>query len=102
MYGLATYDPGSTIGIFIIMTFIFKGITSYSLLYEKNYAIKLGKLDAIIGAVICVLMMSLPLVIPHFDFQIRIELLLLTPYYLTIRNIESEWEELKDTSANTR
>jgi hypothetical protein len=105
MYGFETNMPISVIGVFIILNFLFKGITAYSLWFGKDYAINLGKLDAILSAAICCFsMFIMPLILQDFSFKIRLELLILIPYYITLKKIESEWKLLNynDTSANTR
>src|SRR5450432_3019965 len=51
LYGLDTSDPMSTTGICILLLFLLKGLTSYGLLREEDWAIKLGLLDAVIGSI---------------------------------------------------
>jgi uncharacterized BrkB/YihY/UPF0761 family membrane protein len=94
-YGFETNEPFSVIGMLVITVGILKGITAFSLWFEKNFAIKLGKIDAIVGIIICVIsMLILPYLNDGFNFQIRLELALLIPFLLKLNKIEKEWERI--------
>ena len=54
VYGFQTQTPLSGIGLFIIAILIFKGFAAYSLWFEKQNAITIAKIDAVIGIVLCV------------------------------------------------
>jgi|SRR5687767_4239274 len=95
LYGLETNKPISIIGVSLILIFFFKGITAYSLLKEKNWAVILGIMDAITGIALCSLAMIYPLIntASETNFSFRLELLLLIPYLLKMLKIKSEWEK---------
>ena len=94
-YGFETNEPFSVIGMLVITVGILKGITAFSLWFEKDFAIKLGKIDAIVGIIICVIsMLILPYLNDGFNFQIRLELALLIPFLLKLNKIEKEWERI--------
>ena len=92
LYGLETNEPLSTIGILITALFIIKGITAFGLLKEKDWAIKIGIADAIIGIVICTLVMLYPIINSDSKFSLRIELVALVPYLLKLLKIKTQWE----------
>ena len=82
LYGLETNEPLSTAGLIISLLFLFKGIISYGLWTEKDWAVNLGIIDAIVGIVICFYVM----VAPAFgdspsdsSFSFRLELVMLIP-----------------------
>ena len=62
-YGFETNEPLTLIGILIISIMTLKVFSAYTLWFEKDYAIKLGKIDAIFGIVICLFSMF---VLPFF------------------------------------
>jgi hypothetical protein len=98
IYGFETNTPLSGVGVFIIAILIFKGFTAYSLWFEKQNAMTIGKIDAVTGIIICAASMF---IIPftsesessHFD--LRLEILLLIPYYLKLNKMEYEWDNLE-------
>ena len=95
-YGFETNEPFSLNGIIVITIGVIKGITAFSLWFEKDFAIKLGKIDAIIGIIICgISMLVLPFVQDGFNFNIRLELALLIPFLLKLNKIQNEWESIK-------
>jgi hypothetical protein len=96
LYGFETNKPISMIGLFITSLLIYKGFVAYCLLFEKENAINLAKIDAVIGIVISfVAMFILPFIGDSSTFQIRLELLLLIPYYRKIDSIEYAWDNLE-------
>lgn len=93
LYGLETTQPYSLTGLLISFLFIFKGIVSYGLWFEENWAIKAAKTDAILGFIICgIVMVVLPFFTKHFT--IRFEIALLIPYLLKLQKIEKNWERI--------
>ncbi len=92
-YGFETNEPFSFIGLIVISLGIFKGITAFALWFEKDFAIKIGKIDALIGIVLCAIsMVVLPFVLDDYKITIRLELALLIPYFLKLTKIQNEWE----------
>src|SRR5213075_1714156 len=51
-YGFNTNEPLTFLGLFLIAIMVFKGFTAYSLWFEKDNAIKLGKIDTILGVAV--------------------------------------------------
>lgn len=94
-YGFRTYEPLSFTGLLIIAVGVLKGITAFALWFEKDFAIKIGKADAIIGIVLSSLsMVVLPFLSAHANIQIRLELLVLIPYFIKLHKIEAAWNDL--------
>ncbi len=92
LYGLETNEPLSSIGILITTIFIIKGITAFGLLKEKDWAIKVGIVDAIIGIIICTLVMLYPIINSDAKFSLRLELAALFPYLIKLFKIKTQWE----------
>jgi len=92
LYGLETDEAYSLIGIIITAVFITKGITAFGLLKEKDWAIKSGIADAIIGITICTLVMLHPMINSDVKFSLRLELVALIPYLLKFLKIKTDWE----------
>jgi len=84
-FGLATKDPFSMDGIVIIGLLLFKAIVSYGLLWEEDWAVIAGIVDAILGIVICILMV--------FYSSYRLEFVFLVPYLFRLLKIKSGWEQ---------
>ena len=95
LYGFETSEPISVIGISMTLIFLFKALTAYSLLREKNWAITLGITDAIIGLALCSFAMLYPLLNSNsgVSFTFRLELVLLIPYLLKLLKIKPDWEK---------
>ena len=96
IYGFLSNTAYSGIGVFIISIMIFKGFAAYLLWFEKENAILIGKIDAILGIVICIAsMFAIPFISENSHFNFRLEILLLIPYYLKLNKIEYEWDNLE-------
>ncbi len=92
IFGLETNEPASAIGMFILGVMIFKGFSAFALWTEKNYAVILGKIDAVFGIIICLFVMFvLPGLINKPGFSFRLELALLIPYFIRLNKIQKSW-----------
>jgi hypothetical protein len=92
-YGFETNEPFSLYGLIVISIGLLKGFTAFSLWFEKDFAIKIGKIDAIIGIVLCgISMLVLPFFQEKSNVTIRLELALLIPYLIKLNKIQKEWE----------
>ncbi|SHG22554.1 hypothetical protein [Flavobacterium defluvii] len=94
LYGFSSNTAYSGVGMFIIAVIIFKSFAAYSLWFEKSNAIIIAKIDAIIGIVICIasMFMNTP---DNGNLSLRLEILLLIPYFIKINKIEYEWDNLE-------
>lgn len=96
IYGFYTNNAYSGIGIFIIAIMLLKGYAAFSLWFERPNAIMIAKIDAVVGAAICIAsMFFLPFTTANGHFSLRLEIILLIPYYLKVNNIEYEWDNLE-------
>lgn len=96
LYGLDTSQVYSLTGLGVVALFLIKGLTAYGLWWEKDWAVTLAIGDAVIGIVICVLMMlNNPIVEVEdgfFNFTgLRLELLFLIPYLIKMLRIRKVW-----------
>jgi hypothetical protein len=92
LYGLETNEPFSSLGIIIATVFAIKGVAAFGLLKEKDWAIKIGIVDATIGITICTLVMLYPIINSDAKFSLRLELVALIPYLLRLMKIKNQWE----------
>jgi len=95
IYGLETSKPVSGLGLLITLIFAFKGIISFGLWTEKYWAVKLASIDAIIGIIVCcIVMLLLPFLFKEngFSWNLRLELIVLIPYLIKMRNIKEDWQ----------
>ena len=93
-YGFETNEVFSLNGIIVIFVGILKGITAFSLWFEKNYAIQLAKIDTYIGISLSVIsMLVVPFFSDEFNINIRLELALLIPFLIKMNKIQTEWED---------
>ncbi|UTW64528.1 hypothetical protein KFE98_10430 [bacterium SCSIO 12741] len=96
LYGFETTDPLSLIGLMVIGLFAIKGAVSFGLWTEKNWAVNLAMVDAVLGIAICtVSMIILPFMFPTlgFEFTVRLELVALIPYLIKMMRIRDEWSQ---------
>lgn len=92
-YGFETNEPFSLLGLLVISIGILKGIAAFSLWFEKDNAIKIGKIDAIVGIVLCVIsMLILPFLQESSNITLRLELALLIPFLIKLNRIQKNWE----------
>ncbi|WP_299778889.1 hypothetical protein [uncultured Formosa sp.] len=92
-YGFESNEPFSLNGLLVISVGVFKGFTAFLLWFESDIAIKIGKIDAIIGIVLCVIsMLVLPFFQDGFNLTIRLEIALLIPFFITLNKIQKVWE----------
>ena len=91
IYGLESHEPLSAIGLFIFMIFILKAIVAYGLWTEKDWAVNLGIVDAIIGIVACSAVMAVPSITSTQGFRFRAELFVLIPYLVTLLKLRPKW-----------
>ena len=94
LYGLETSEPLSPIGGVLMLTFLLKGAAAFGLWTEKDWAITLGVIDAVLGIVICGLVMLVaPFLNIGFSFHLRLELALLIPYLLWLNRTKPLWQQ---------
>jgi len=93
LLGFATDNPLSLTGVFLILLYAFKGMVAIGLWTEKDWAVKLAKIDAVLSICLCCLSMLLPFITPTaFVFSFRLELIAIIPYLYKMRQIEYDWD----------
>ncbi|MVN92022.1 hypothetical protein [Mucilaginibacter aquatilis] len=92
--GLATNEPLSITGFAVMLILAFKGWVAYGLWTEKEWAVRWAKLDAILSVVICVATTLTSLLTPG-NLNLRLEFILIIPYYFKINNIQYDWENFE-------
>ena len=98
IYGLETTNPISLMGLTLTSIFLYKGIVAFGLWTEKEWAISLGEIDAFTGILICAFIMIIyPFLddVAGFTLSLRLDLILLIPYFIKLKNIKYEWEKGK-------
>ena len=91
LLGLTAHDPFSLIGLSLMALFALKGVTAFALWTEKKWAVGLAKIDAIISIVVCLGTMGYAIFELH-SFSIRLELIVLVPYFYKMNQIQYDWE----------
>jgi len=93
LYGYTAHRALSTIGVFLFLLYLFKGVVSYSLWFEKVWAVNLGIIDAIIGILTCIIgMANIPLFHGNLDSnRFRFEIIFLIPYLIKLTRIRRLW-----------
>ena len=91
IYGFETNVAWSATGLFIVALFMLKGIVSFGLLNEKQWAISFAIADAVLGIIICTFSMFIMPFIQDGGFSVRLELALLIPYLLKLLKIKPFW-----------
>lgn len=95
LYGFETNESFSLIGLMVISIGLLKGYTAFALWFEKDIAIKIGKIDAVIGILLCVIaMLLLPFIQENSVITIRLELILLIPFLIKLNKIQRQWENI--------
>ena len=99
LYGLSTNEPVTILGLFISILFLIKAIVAMGLWTEKDWAVNAAMVDAILGILICVVVMFvLPFTTSEtkssftVNFNFRLELLLLIPYLVVMNRIRKDWK----------
>ena len=92
LYGLRAINELSIMAIVIVSLYVFKAFVAYSLLAQKDWAVKAGMIDGGLGILLCFVTM---LVLPFFGFDFRFggELFFLIPYQARLWRMRPQWEE---------
>ncbi len=97
LYGLSTMHLFSAKGLFLTILFGIKAFVSFGLWTEKEWAVNLAIIDAVLGILICisVMLINLFLIEERMHITIRLELVALIPYLIKMRRIMDHWCDLK-------
>lgn len=91
IYGFETSAPISLIGFIILGIFLLKGLASYGLWFEKDWAINVALADAFIGFAACIFVMVY-VVSNQNKFSFRLELLFLALYLWQLQKMKYDWK----------
>jgi len=69
---------------------LFKAYVGYALWFEKDNALKLGKIDVIISTIASLIMIAIGLYENDISYY-WLEVLLLIPYYLKLESLKNTW-----------
>ena len=95
LYGINATHPYTLTGFLVSALLIFKGVVAYGLWLEQKWAPQAAIIDAIIGIVICFIMMAvIPFTVPNINFTIRLELIPLYYYLIKMQKIKNNWENI--------
>jgi hypothetical protein len=94
LYGLESTDRTSFITLAVALLFFLKGAAAYGLLFEQDWAIEVGLVDAAVGIVVCLFVGVYAIfntggIIASF----RLELIFLVVYLLKLLNIQAIWKK---------
>jgi hypothetical protein len=94
LYGLESSDKRSFITLVVIVLFLLKGTAAYGLLFEKDWAIEVGLVDAAVGILVC-LFVGLYTMIGRGSYiaSFRLELVLLIIYLIKLLKIQAIWKK---------
>jgi hypothetical protein len=101
LYGLETHDPLSSIGLSLSGIFLLKGVVGFALWTERDWAVKLAIVDAIIGIVVCLAVMTVPFWNKESGFVFRLELVALIPYLMWLSKTKPRWEGSSQLAAGS-
>ncbi len=93
IYGLETNNLFTVTGMLLTLVFAMKGVVSFGLIKEKDWAVQLGIIDAIVGITICVYTSYIqPFLSEDVSFSLlKFELVLLIPYLIKLNRIKQQW-----------
>ncbi len=100
LYGMETNTTFSLAGVVLLLLFAIKGIVAYGLWTEKKWAANLAIYDAILGILVCCVVMFAGLLSAlssslSFTISFRVEIFVLIPYLLRMQAIKRDWEALE-------
>ncbi len=101
IYGLNSNGPLNPLSFAVTLIYLVKAITAFAFWTEKDWAIEIAFLDAIVGIAVCCFMIFIyPFMFLEngFHFNLRLELIALIPYLIKLDKIKVEWKEANVTA----
>jgi len=94
LYGLESSDRSSFITLAVVVLFLLKGVAAFGLLFEKDWAIEVGLVDAAVGILVC-LFVGLYTMFGTGSYiaSFRLELILLIIYLIKLLKIQAIWKK---------
>lgn len=94
LYGLESDDRTSFITLSVLALFVLKGAAAYGLLFEKDWAIEAGLIDAVVGIIVCLFVGAYAMFrMGAFVASFRLELIFLIVYLLKLLKIQAMWKK---------
>ncbi|PWV54477.1 hypothetical protein [Chitinophaga sp. S165] len=94
LYGLESNDRTSVITLAVLALFVLKGTAAYGLLFEKDWAIEAGLIDAAAGIIVCLFVGGYAMFSRGaFIASFRLELIFLVIYLLKLLKIQPMWKK---------
>ena len=92
LYGLQTTEPMSALGSMLIAMFILKAAAGFGLWFEKDWAITISVVDAVIGIGVCLFVMVAVPIMESTGFRsFRLELIFLVLYLVKVIRLKPQW-----------
>lgn len=91
IFGIKTTDPFSVKAAIDMSIMLFTGVAAFGLWTEKDWAINIAKINAIINIAICIISMVY-FMLAESNFTIRLELILLFLFIYQLNKIQYNWE----------
>lgn len=91
LYGIETNNPLSITGIGLLSIFLLKAFVAYGLWFEKEWAVKLGLMDAWFGLILSIIIFIWNIINPTNNFYFPIEIIFLIFYTLWLYKNGTKW-----------
>lgn len=94
LYGLESSDRSSFITLAVVVLLLLKGVAAFGLLFEKDWAIEVGLVDAAVGILVCLFVgLYTMLGTGSYIVSFRLELVLLIIYLIKLLKIQAIWKK---------
>jgi len=94
LYGLESSDRHSFITLLVMVLFFIKAVAAYGLLFEKDWAIEVGLVDAVLGILACLFVGFYAMFgTGRFIASFRLELVFLIIYLIKLLKIQAIWKK---------
>lgn len=94
LYGLESTDRTSFITLVVFVLFLLKGVTAFGLLFEKDWAIELGLIDASVGFAVCIFVGLYAMFgTGSYMASFRVEIFFLIIYAIKLRRMQEVWKK---------
>ncbi len=96
LLGISTHNPLSLICITSFLFYLSKAVTAYALWTEKDWAIKIAKVDAVFSILLCCFEIGHSFMVPAYNgsqlINSAISLLISILYLIKMSRIQLAWE----------
>jgi hypothetical protein len=93
IFGIDAYRPFTIKGILVMSLYLGKAIVGFGLWTEKHWGTRAAQWDGLISGLLCIVIMILPFISDDFiGMNLRLELLLILPYFNWAKRNRRYWE----------